>query len=131
MTPENRSGRGNILIVDDEVKLVNTLTLLLKSEGYNVSFAFDGMEALRKAREEEPDLIVLDLNLPKLDGLQICRMLKFDKKLSKIHIIMLTVRGEQEDKEWGKKVSADAYLTKPFDSGDLLETIENLLDRKE
>jgi len=131
MTQEHTHIRGNILIVDDEVKLVNTLTLLLKSEGYNVSLAFDGMEGLKKAREEEPDIMVLDLNMPKLDGYQVCRMLKFDKKLNNIRIIMLTIRGEQEDRNWGKKVNADAYLTKPFDSQELLETINNLMDRKE
>ena len=87
-----------------------------------------GMEGLEKAREERPDLIVLDIMMPKLDGYQICRMLKFDKTTKNMPIIMLTALSQEDDKYWGKEVRADAYITKPFDPADLLEKIKSIIE---
>lgn len=116
-----------ILIVDDENELVEMMKMRLEANEYDVFTAYDGMEALASARKNSPDLIILDLMLPKLDGYQVCRMLKFDKITSKIPIIMLTALDKREDREWGKKVNADAYMTKPFNTEELLEKIRELL----
>ena len=118
-----------ILVVDDETQMVEMLKMRLEASNYTVTTASDGMEGLSKAKSDNPDLIILDLMLPKLDGYQVCRMLKFDKTLAKIPIIMLTALGEREDREWGKKVKADSYLTKPFDTEELLEKIKSLIGK--
>ena len=99
----------------------------LKANNYNVISACDGEEGLEKARSQKPDLIILDLMLPKLDGYKICRLLKFDEKYKKIPIIMYTARGQEEDKNTGYEVGTDVYLVKPFEPQVLLENIHNLL----
>ncbi len=125
------SEKKRILIVDDETDLLETLSMRLQANNYDVITAVDGMEGLNKAKKEKPDLIVLDILMPKLDGYQVCRMLKFDKNLNKIPIIMLTALDKQEDKEWGKKVNADAYMTKHFEAQELLDKIKFLLGKAE
>ena len=122
--------RKKILIVEDEVQLAEMLKMRLEAEDYDVVLAYDGHEGVSKAREENPDLIVLDIMLPKLDGYQVCRMIKFDKTMKTIPIIMLTALGQKEDREWGKKVHADAYMTKPFETEYLLEKISHLITEK-
>ena len=116
-----------ILLVDDEEDLVETISMRLEANNYDVISAYDGQEALKKAREEKPDLIILDIMLPKLDGYQVCRMLKFDRTLNKIPIIMLTAMGQEEDQKTGVDVKADAYIIKPFDSKVLMDKVKELL----
>ncbi len=116
-----------ILLVDDEKDLVETVTFRLESSGYEVVSAYDGQEGLDKAKSEGPDLIILDLMLPKMDGYKVCRMLKFDGKYKDIPIIMFTARAQDSDKQMGEQVGADAYITKPFDPKALLGKIEELL----
>ena len=116
-----------ILLVDDEPDLVSLLKKRLEINNYEVISASDGMEALRKAKKEKPDLIILDLMLPKMDGYKLCRMLKFDEKYKRIPIIMLTARVQEEDKKLGKETGANAYITKPFKPDVLLAKIEELL----
>jgi DNA-binding response OmpR family regulator len=89
--------------------------------------AGDGMEGLRKAREALPDLVILDLLLPKMDGYRVCRMLKVDRKTGNIPILMLTAKTTREDERLGMKSGADLYMTKPFDPEKLLENIEVLI----
>ena len=112
-----------ILVVDDEVELTKAMTIRLTTAGYEVSVAHDGEEALKKARQEKPDLIILDLMLPKIDGYKTCRLLKFDQKYRDIPIIMVTARVEEEDKRLGMETGADEYITKPFEWPGLLEKI--------
>jgi len=119
-----------ILVVDDEKELVEMIKMRLEASGYEVIPAYDGQEALEKARKEKPDLIVLDLMLPKIDGYKVCRMLKFDEKYKHIPIIMFTARAQEEDKKLGEEVGADAYITKPFESQALLKKIKELLGEK-
>ena len=119
--------KKKILLVDDERDLVETLRFRLEANDYEVTPAYDGQEGLNKAREVNPDLIILDLMLPKMDGYKVCRMLKFDEKYKKIPIIMFTARAQDSDKEMGKEVGADAYITKPFDPQSLLSKIQELL----
>ena len=116
-----------ILIIEDEAAMSEAIKLRLEANGYSVITALDGQEGLSKARTENPQLIILDIMLPKLDGFHICRMLKFDEKYSKIPIIMLTARSQQKDIEQGTEMGADAYMTKPFKSEALLEKIKSLL----
>ena len=116
-----------ILIVDDEQDLVAMVKMRLEASGYETLEAYDGQDALKKAQEEKPDLIVLDLMLPKMDGYKVCRMLKFDEKYRHIPIIMFTARVQDSDKQMGMEVGADAYITKPFEPQILLSKIEELL----
>jgi len=119
-----------ILVVDDEPDVVSLLTLMLKSKGYEVVSAGDGQEAIAKARSENPDLILLDIMLPRLDGYKVARMLKFDENFSHIPIIMLTAKIQEKDRELGIETGADDYVTKPFDTGILLFKIEKILEKK-
>jgi len=119
--------RKKILVVDDEPDVVDLITSRLGISGYDVITAADGLAALEIAKTEHPALIVLDVMMPKLDGLDVCRMLKFDNKFKDIRIIMLTARVQDTDRLLGQEVGADAYLTKPFDGDVILHTIKRLL----
>jgi DNA-binding response OmpR family regulator len=116
-----------ILLVDDEVELVEMIKMRLEANGYDVITAYDGLEALSKARSENPDLILLDLMLPKMDGYKVCRTLKFDEKYKHIFIIMFTARAQGEDEKMGKEVGADRYIVKPFEPQKLIAKIKELL----
>jgi len=116
-----------ILVVDDEVELLKAMSIRLKASGYEVITAQDGQEGLEKAKRLIPDLIVLDVLMPKLDGYEVCRLLKFDEKYKYIPVIMLTAKAQDIDKATGKKVGADDYITKPFETQDLIEKIKKHL----
>ncbi len=115
-----------ILIVEDEATVRDTLALNLRAEGFEVLSAGDGVTGLRLAREQTPDLILLDLMLPELDGLSLCRMLRRD---SQVPIIMLTARGTEMDKIAGLETGADDYVVKPFSLGELLARVRANLRR--
>ena len=119
-----------ILLVDDEPHIIMMLENRMKHAGYEVITACDGQEALTKAKKEKPDLIILDLMLPKLDGYKVCRMLKFDEKYKHIPIIMLSARAQEADKKMGETVGADGYVTKPFEPQVLLGKVKELLSVK-
>ena len=121
--------KAKILVVDDEKDLVDMLIIRLEAADYEVHAAYDGQEGLNKVKEIMPDIILLDVMMPKLDGYQVCRLLKFDEKFKNIPIIMLTARGQEQDKETGGQVGADMYVTKPFESADLVQKIEGLLTK--
>ncbi|MCX5712146.1 MAG: response regulator [Candidatus Omnitrophica bacterium] len=116
-----------ILVVDDEAELVELVKMRLEANGYSVLTAYDGKEALDIAKKEMPDLIILDLMLPKIDGYKVCRMLKFDEKYKKIPIIMFTARALESDKKVGLEVGADDYMVKPFEPELLLSKIKEFL----
>ena len=116
-----------LLLVDDDVDMNLALKLRFESSGFEVITAFNGLEALRKAREERPDVMILDLMLPYLNGYEVCRLLKFDQKFKDIPIILCTARSRQEDVQMGHVVGADAYVTKPFDGKGLIAKAEELL----
>jgi DNA-binding response OmpR family regulator len=115
-----------ILIVEDEPTLVATLRYNFEREGFQVTTASDGETALATARDERPDLIVLDLMLPKLDGLEVCRMLRRDTATP---ILMLTAKTEEVDKVVGLEIGADDYVTKPFGMRELVARVRALLRR--
>ena len=110
-----------ILIVEDETNIVDILSFNLEREGYNTIEAYDGQTGLQLAREQNPDLILLDLMLPQMDGFEVCRRLRADG--SSIPIIMLTAREEEADKVMGLELGADDYITKPFAMAELMARV--------
>ena len=119
--------KGKILVVDDEIYIVHILDFSLGMEGYEVLTALDGEQALEKARAEHPDLIVLDIMMPKLDGYETCKMLKADPATRDIPVILLSAKGRNVDQKVGFEVGADDYITKPFSPRKLVERINALL----
>ncbi len=119
---------AKILVVDDDKKTVDLIRLYLEKDGYRVLAAHDGQRALELARQKQPDLIVLDLMLPAVDGLDICRTLRVHGE-SKVPIIMLTARTTEEDKLLGLDLGADDYMTKPFSPRELLARVRAVLRR--
>ncbi len=118
-----------ILVVDDEEDIMAVIKSRLESAGYEVGCAYDGRDGLEKIKQRQPDLAVIDIMMPEINGSTLCGMLKFDEKYKHIPVILLTARGRTLDKEIGDTVGADAYMVKPFDIKVLLEVIEDLLNR--
>ena len=118
-----------ILVVDDESDLVEMVKIRLEASGYEVAAAYDGQEALNSVKERKPDLIILDLMLPKIDGYKVCGLLKSSRKYKDIPIILFTARAQESDKEMGKEAGADAYIVKPFEPKVLLDKIKELLGK--
>ena len=116
-----------ILIVDDEKDIVEVVKKRIEFAGYNVKCAYDGKEALFMIEQEAPDLIVLDIMMPELNGSTLCGMLKFDGRFKDIPIVILSVMSRDLDKMIGEEVKADAYLTKPFEAKELIDVIKKLL----
>lgn len=124
-------GKASILIVEDDMSLGEVLEYNLRQEGYETHLARDGHQGLREARQHCPDLIVLDLMLPLIDGIEVCRLLRADPATQELAILMLTARSEESDELIGFSVGADDYVTKPFSVKVLLQRINALLRRKE
>jgi DNA-binding response OmpR family regulator len=124
----NEKTKEKILVIEDEADLVKGLKLNLADEGYEVDWAPDGREGLRRALEEAPDLVILDIMLPGMNGLEVCRELR--QKKANIPVIMLTAKGEEVDKIVGLEIGADDYMTKPFSVRELLARIKAHLRRE-
>lgn len=120
---------GKILVVDDEEHIVELIKFNLESNGYEIITATDGKEAYEKAITETPDLILLDIMLPILDGIEVCKKLKKEKNTEDIPVIMLTAKGEETDKVLGLEIGADDYITKPFGIRELIARIKAVLRR--
>jgi two-component system phosphate regulon response regulator PhoB len=120
-----------ILLIEDERGLTDVLRYNLEREGYEVNIAGDGREGLRKAQTQLPDLVVLDLMLPAMDGLEVCRELRAGERTRNVPILMLTAKAEESDQLIGFSVGADDYVTKPFSPKVLLQRIRALLRRTE
>ena len=118
-----------VLIVDDEEHIVELLQFNLVNAGYKVITANNGLDALKKVKENKPDLLLLDLMLPGMDGLDVCKEIKRDKETSKTSIIMLTAKSEELDKILGLELGADDYITKPFSIRELLARVKAVLRR--
>ncbi len=117
---------STILVVDDEKNIVQLTRMYLSNEGYQVEVAYDGREALEKARQAKPSLVVLDLMLPEIDGLEVCKQLRRD---SDVPIIMLTARSDDVDRIVGLELGADDYLCKPFNPRELVARVKAVLRR--
>ena len=120
---------AKVLIIEDEETLARTLAEKLRADSFNVVTVFDGEDGLEKIREERPDLIVLDIMLPKLDGLSLCRIVRRDATMAHIPIIMLTARGTEVDKIVGLESGADDYVVKPLALGEFLARVRAVMRR--
>lgn len=118
-----------ILIVDDEKDIVDLLSYNLAKAGYRVEKAYDGAEALRLAQARAPQLVILDLMLPGMDGLEVCRRMRGEARMRSVPILMLTAKSEETDKVVGLEVGADDYLTKPFSPREMVARVRALLRR--
>ena len=118
-----------ILIVDDEPDILELISYNLKKEGFHLSTALDGEDALTKVRTDHFDLVILDLMLPGIHGIELCRILRNNPKTAHIPIIMLTARGEESDKVHGLETGADDYMTKPFSPKELIARVKAILRR--
>jgi len=127
MTAKAEKETKRILIVDDEEGIVKVVKMYLEHHRYEVITADDGQEGLEKTRTEKPDLIVLDLMLPKINGYKVCGLLKKDTRYAKTPVIMFTAKSQEKDIKLGEEVGADAYITKPFEPEILLAKIKELL----
>ena len=122
------TGKKRILLVDDEKVIRCLLTDLLREAGYELAEAEDGKAALEQVKKKHPDLIILDVNMPKMSGFQVLEHLKKNPKTQGIPVIMLTTRAEQDDVEMGIGLDADKYIPKPFESGKLLYEIQQTFE---
>ena len=121
--------KANLFIVEDEMPIVTLLKYNLEKEGHKVNYALNGEDAIRSIKDQNPDLILLDWMLPDISGIEVCRNLKRINLLKNIPIIMLTAKGEEEDKLKGFKTGADDYVTKPFSQKELIARVNALLKR--
>lgn len=117
-----------VLIVDDEPNIVISLEFLMKREGFAVSVARDGEEALERIRAERPDLVILDVMMPKLNGFEVCETVRTDPQLAAVRILMLTAKEREAEMRKGISLGADAYIAKPFSTRDLVDRVKSLLD---
>lgn len=121
--------KNRILIVEDEESLLKLESILLSSKGYNVTGVMDGRSALDEITANPPDLVILDIMLPELDGFEVCRHIKENPATKNIPVVMLTAKKNSQDYARGMEMGADAYMTKPFKSAKVIETIEGLLNK--
>lgn len=123
-------GKFKITVVDDEEDLVETIKLFLETRDYEVSFAYDGGSGFEVVKRELPDLVILDIMMPKKDGRDMLKKMKLDEELKDIPVIMLTAKDEQFDRDYALGLGAYEYISKPYDSYVLLRQIKNALDKK-
>ncbi len=121
----------NILVIDDEADIVELISYNLKKEGFSVDYAYDGEAALKKIKGNKYDLIILDLMLPGIQGLELCKIIRSSPGTSNVPIIMLTAKGEEFDKVLGLEMGADDYITKPFSTRELIARTKAILRRAE
>jgi len=119
-----------VLVVDDEPNIVLSLQFLIEQAGYEARVASDGEAALEAIAERKPDLVVLDVMLPKRDGFDVCQSIRANPDWNDIRIVMLTAKGRDSEREKGLALGADAYITKPFSTRDAMEQIKGLLEGK-
>ena len=117
-----------ILVVDDEMYIVNILDFTLAGEGWEVISANNGEDALRTLLKFEPDLVILDVMMPRIDGIEVCRAIKAREESANTPVILLSAKDRDKDRDEGLEAGADLYLTKPFSPGRLVEEIRNLMN---
>jgi len=118
----------NVLVVDDEPNIVISITFLMKQKGYEVRTASNGEEALQALNEKVPDLILLDVMMPKPDGYEVCQIIRATAKWKDIPVIMLTAKGREVEREKGFAMGADDYITKPFSTQELVAKVQAILE---
>lgn len=120
-----------VLVVEDEPNIVESLSFLVRQAGYNILIARDGLSAVRTLEEHVPDLILLDVMLPRMDGFDVCKTIRADERLSHIPIIMLSAKGKDLDRRKGLELGANDYLTKPFSTREVIAKIKDYLEESE
>jgi len=126
---DNVANHGRkILVVDDEPNVIRSLTFVLEKEGYDVSSATNGEGAMAKIQESKPNLMLLDVMMPKKNGYEVCKEVKSNPSLSDIHIIMLTAKGQQADREKGLNAGANEFMTKPFSLKMIVGKVKEILE---
>jgi DNA-binding response OmpR family regulator len=121
---------ASILIADDDPNILRALSFLMRREGYEVRTVTDGRHALEAIAETPPDLVLLDLMMPKENGYEVCRALRADRAYDDVRVIMLTAKGRDADQRFGLDLGADAYITKPFAIGDVVDCVAGVLARE-
>jgi DNA-binding response OmpR family regulator len=119
--------RHSVLVVDDEPNILLSLEFLMKRAGYEVRTAVDGDEALRTIAERRPDLVILDVTMPRRDGYEICQSIRTNAAWRGMRIILLTAKGREVEREKGMSLGADAYITKPFSTREVVDRVKELL----
>jgi two-component system alkaline phosphatase synthesis response regulator PhoP len=122
------NSKPKILVVDDERYILHILDFSLGAEGYEVITAGDGEQAVERTKADRPDLVVMDIMMPRMDGFEACRIIKSDPETRDIPVIMLTAKGREVDRKRGMDAGADEYLTKPFSPAKLIERVEGVLN---
>ena len=121
--------KNRILVVEDEESLLKLESILLSSKGYSVTGVMDGRSALEEVKANAPDLVILDIMLPEIDGFEVCRRIKEDPAISHIPVLILTAKKNTQDMARGQQVGCDAYITKPFKSAKVLDMVHELLNK--
>lgn len=121
--------KGRILVVDDNPSIRGPLCFLLEDEGYEVDVASDGEEALDKIRQNKPAIVFLDVMMPKIDGYEVCRIVKNSPQTKDVYVIILTARGKSQDQETGLSAGADEYVSKPFSPTRIVEKVQRILQQ--
>jgi len=119
-----------ILVIEDDPVALRFIKYTLEQKGYQVVTALNGLEGLRKAKTEEPDLIILDIMLPGIDGFEICYRLRAEPQTARLHILMFSAKVQEVDKATGLRVGADDYLTKPANAAEIISRVERLLTQE-
>jgi len=128
MVNDKKNSNGKrILVVDDEPNVIRSLNFVLSREGYEVSSAGNGEDGLAKIRQLKPNLVFLDVMMPKKNGYEVCQEVKKDSSLRDVHVIMLTAKGQEADREQGMEAGADEFMTKPFSPIEVLDKVKGLL----
>ncbi len=115
-----------VLITEDEPNIVESLTFILTRAGYEVSAVLDGEAAVRRLRSDPPDIMILDIMLPKLNGFEILKLVKTDPLLKSLPVLILTAKGQAHDRQLAEEIGANAFITKPFSNRDIIEQIGHL-----
>jgi DNA-binding response OmpR family regulator len=118
----------SVLVVEDEPHIIESLSFLMKRAGHKVRIARDGDAAIRTMEAEKPDLVILDITLPRRDGLDVCRTIRAEERWRDVRVIMLTARGRELDRRKGLETGADDYILKPFSTSDIVQRVEALLE---
>jgi two-component system alkaline phosphatase synthesis response regulator PhoP len=121
----------DILVADDEPFIQRSLAFVLKKEGFEVVTADNGQEALEKAKEFRPQVIFLDIMMPKINGLSVCRAIKSDEALKGSYVIILTAKGQEVDRDMGFREGADQFMTKPFSPREVIESVRTVMNKDE
>ena len=115
-----------VLIVEDERHIIESLSFVLESEGFEVASELDGEAGLRRLRADPPDVLVLDLMMPKMNGLEVLKAVKADAALRALPVVVLTAKGRQQDRRMAEEIGVDAFMTKPFSNRDVVEAVRRL-----